>query len=93
MPFDYHSTLKLAMVQACKNTGPELELAILAFLWVRWTLTPMWASFLLTACRGAEEKIMEKIGDMTDITFIGGSAGDDLAFAKTHLFFVRPGAR
>ena len=32
---------------------------------------------------GAEERIMDKIGDLTNITFIGGSAGDDLAFKQT----------
>ncbi|MBN1980442.1 MAG: FIST C-terminal domain-containing protein [Chitinivibrionales bacterium] len=33
----------------------------------------------------AEEKVMEKIGDLTDVIFIGGSAGDDLQFKKTYL--------
>ena len=33
-----------------------------------------------------EEKINERIGDLTNITFIGGSAGDDLKFQKTHVF-------
>jgi len=32
---------------------------------------------------GAEERLMEKLGDLTDVPFIGGSAGDDLAFRKT----------
>lgn len=35
---------------------------------------------------GAEERLMEKIGDLTDITFIGGSAGDDMKFEKTYVF-------
>jgi hypothetical protein len=35
---------------------------------------------------GAEENLMEKIGDRTDIFFIGGSAGDDLKFQSTHVF-------
>jgi hypothetical protein len=35
---------------------------------------------------GAEENLMEKIGDRTDIFFIGGSAGDDLKFHSTHVF-------
>lgn len=35
---------------------------------------------------GAEEKLMEWIGDLTNVTFIGGSAGDDLKFQATHLF-------
>jgi hypothetical protein len=34
----------------------------------------------------SEENLMEKIGDLTDLTFIGGSAGDDLAFKKTFVF-------
>ncbi|HEX2956486.1 MAG TPA: FIST N-terminal domain-containing protein [Chitinispirillaceae bacterium] len=40
---------------------------------------------LLDGLSGAEEKIIEKLGDYTDITFIGGSAGDDLKFKKTLL--------
>ena len=34
----------------------------------------------------AEEKLMERIGDLTNVTFIGGSAGDDLKFKKTYVF-------
>jgi hypothetical protein len=41
---------------------------------------------LVDGLRGAEEKLMEKIGDLTDLTFIGASAGDDLAFKQTHVF-------
>jgi hypothetical protein len=33
-----------------------------------------------------EEKINERIGDLTNVTFIGGSAGDDLAFKETYVF-------
>lgn len=33
-----------------------------------------------------EEQIMDKIGDLTDITFIGGSAGDDKKFEKTYVY-------
>ena len=33
-----------------------------------------------------EEKINERIGDLTNVTFIGGSAGDDLAFKKTYVY-------
>lgn len=35
---------------------------------------------------GAEEALMETIGDLTNVTFIGGSAGDDLKFSSTHLY-------
>lgn len=34
----------------------------------------------------AEEKVMDRIGDMTNILFVGGSAGDDLKFQCTHVF-------
>lgn len=34
----------------------------------------------------AEEKIIDSIGNLTDVTFIGGSAGDDLKFEKTYVF-------
>jgi hypothetical protein len=34
----------------------------------------------------AEERVMDKIGDGTNVTFIGGSAGDDLQFAATHVY-------
>jgi hypothetical protein len=33
-----------------------------------------------------EELIMDKMGDLTNVTFIGGSAGDDLKFEKTYVF-------
>jgi hypothetical protein len=34
---------------------------------------------------GAEEALMESIGDRTDLFFVGGSAGDDLKFQSTHV--------
>lgn len=34
----------------------------------------------------AEEKLMEKIGDLTSVLFVGGSAGDDLKFQKTYVY-------
>ena len=34
----------------------------------------------------AEERTMDKIGDLTDVIFIGGSAGDDCKFAKTYVY-------
>jgi len=33
-----------------------------------------------------EELIMDKMGDLTNVTFIGGSAGDDLKFEKTFVY-------
>jgi len=34
----------------------------------------------------AEERLIDKIGDLTNVTFIGGSAGDDLQFKATQVF-------
>ena len=35
---------------------------------------------------GAEERLMEALGDFTNVTFVGGSAGDDLKFQRTSVF-------
>lgn len=35
---------------------------------------------------GGEERLMDRIGDLTMVPFIGGSAGDDLEFKKTLVF-------
>jgi hypothetical protein len=34
----------------------------------------------------AEEKLIDKIGDRTNVLFVGGSAGDDLKFKATYVF-------
>ena len=34
---------------------------------------------------GAEERLMEELGDATDVFFVGGSAGDDLKFSSTYV--------
>lgn len=41
---------------------------------------------LIDGLSGKEEIIMDKIGDVTDHLFLGGSAGDDLKFNRTHVF-------
>lgn len=41
---------------------------------------------LIDGMSASEEKIMDKIGDQTNCTFIGGSAGDDLKFSETYLY-------
>lgn len=41
---------------------------------------------LIDGMSASEEKIMDRIGDQTNCTFIGGSAGDDLKFSKTYVF-------
>jgi len=41
---------------------------------------------LIDGMSGSEEKIMDTLGDLTNLIFIGGSAGDDLKFKSTSLF-------
>ena len=41
---------------------------------------------LMDGMSGKEEMVMDRLGDLTDLRFIGGSAGDDLAFKATHVF-------
>lgn len=38
---------------------------------------------LVDGLSGAEERLMEKIGDCSDVLFVGGAAGDDLKFERT----------
>ncbi len=41
---------------------------------------------LVDGLSGAEERLMEAVGDRTNVLFVGGSAGDDVAFKQTHVF-------
>jgi hypothetical protein len=34
----------------------------------------------------AEERVMGRIGDLSNVPFVGGSAGDDAKFVATHVF-------
>jgi len=40
---------------------------------------------LMDGLSGAQERVMEKLGDATDLFFVGGSAGDDLKLETTHV--------
>lgn len=41
---------------------------------------------LMDGLSGAEERVMDNLGDLTNVMFIGASAGDDLKFSKTWVF-------
>ncbi|HET6756713.1 MAG TPA: FIST N-terminal domain-containing protein [Burkholderiales bacterium] len=41
---------------------------------------------LVDGMSGSEEGLMDRIGNWTNVTFIGGSAGDDLKFQKTWVY-------
>jgi hypothetical protein len=51
-----------------------------------WDIGKYVGLVLIDGLSGAEEKLLEKLGDATDIFFVGGSAGDDLKFQATHVF-------
>jgi hypothetical protein len=38
---------------------------------------------LVDGLSGAEERVMDRLGDLTNVIFIGGSAGDDVEFKQT----------
>ncbi len=40
---------------------------------------------LMDGLSGAEEQVMDTVGNRSDLFFVGGSAGDDLAFSRTHV--------
>jgi hypothetical protein len=41
---------------------------------------------LIDGLSGREEQVVDRIGDLTNVHFVGGSAGDDLRFTATHVF-------
>jgi hypothetical protein len=41
---------------------------------------------LFDGLSGAEERVMDRLGNLTDLIFVGGSAGDDLKFKQTLVF-------
>lgn len=52
----------------------------------QWNISKYVGLVLIDGLSGAEEKLLEKLGDATDVFFVGGSAGDDLKFQATHVF-------
>jgi len=51
-----------------------------------WDIDHYLGLVMVDGLSGAEERLMEKLGDSTDVFFIGGSAGDDLKFQATHIY-------
>ena len=50
-----------------------------------WDIEKYVGLVLIDGLSGAEERLMEMLGDSTDVFFVGGSAGDDLKFQRTHV--------
>ncbi len=59
--------------------GPGLKRA-------NWDMEKHVGLVMADGMSGAEEWLMEKIGDTTDVFFVGGSAGDDLKFQGTYVY-------
>jgi hypothetical protein len=51
-----------------------------------WDIEKHVGLVLVDGLSGAEEWLMEEIGDATDVFFVGGSAGDDLKFKGTRVY-------
>jgi hypothetical protein len=50
-----------------------------------WDVAKYVGLVLIDGLSGAEERFLEKLGDTTDVFFVGGSAGDDLRFEATEV--------
>ena len=51
-----------------------------------WDIEKYVGLVLVDGMSGAEERLLEKLGDATDVLFVGGSAGDDLKFQRTWVY-------
>ena len=91
MAFD-QQTIKTAQALVLQNLSSDAALDLSAF--EQHFNTPMAnmdpkkyvGLVLIDGLSGKEEQIIDRIGDATNVNFIGGSAGDDLKFAATHVF-------
>jgi hypothetical protein len=85
------SDVDVAVVENIKET-PDLKAALKQFETHYQThladmdITKYIGLILIDGLSGAEEKVMDTLGNLTDLLFIGGSAGDDLAFKSTQVF-------
>jgi len=86
---DIVSKALVTLVPGVKSSVDGIDAAFKA--WEKQLGIPMlevdperWVGIVLAdGMSGAEERIMDRIGNLTNVIFIGGSAGDDLAFART----------
>ncbi|KJS87024.1 MAG: hypothetical protein JM58_05815 [Peptococcaceae bacterium BICA1-8] len=81
-------------VEVSANAGDEENIARVFKSFEEYYGTPMlemnleeYVGIVLTdGLDASQERLMQKIGFLTDITFIGGSAGDDLKFKTTYVY-------
>ena len=78
---DVHDNAALAVVQAFTGFEKHYGTAM-------WDADPTkYAGIVLVdGLSGAEEKLMEKITDLTNVNFVGASAGDDSKLKSTFVF-------
>ena len=85
------SAIKVAVLENIKS-GVNVKPAFQAFedhfqLAVRkMDLSEYLGIVLIDGLSGKEEAIMNQIGDQADLTFLGGSTGDDLRFKTTYVY-------
>lgn len=84
---------KFEIVERLKNENREgIEKALLEFERYfgqsakEWDYKKYLGIVLFEANSASEEKAMDKIGDLTNIVFAGGTAGDDCRFEQTYLY-------
>jgi hypothetical protein len=78
---DIHEQASAAVAQACQSFEAYFGAPMQVL-----DETKHVGIILVDGLRNAEESLMERIGDLTNVPVIGGSAGDDLKFSCTYVF-------
>lgn len=91
MAFDRHSVLR-AKVEVVEDLSVPSRKAFDSFeSFYGTTMAEMdpckyLGLVLIDGMSGKEELVIDRMGDLTNINFVGGSAGDDLKFAATYVY-------
>jgi hypothetical protein len=84
--------VKIEVIEGIKNNVINLNQAIRNFeehfgeSMMDMSLEEYVGLVLIDGMSMAEERVVDKLGDTTNVLFVGGSAGDDMKFETTHLF-------
>lgn len=89
-----HNVIGDLCFRVLQNISSEIEIDQIFGEFEEYYQTPMeqmdfqsYVGLILTdGLSGAEEQIMDRIGDLTNVFFVGASAGDDLKFVSTHVY-------
>lgn len=79
---------EIAQAEAVAIEGDDVKTALekLTGRFPAIDLTTHVGLILMDGLSGAEESVMDALGNNTDLTFVGGSAGDDLKFTRTDVY-------